>query len=342
MRVSGAIVDVSRSGARWRAELLVGGDRVPISGLAGSGIPSTALEEGRVATVVGIVRRPYPSAADRRFAIVPRSSADVALGPRASGSDATAGGGSSGVGGGATSRTTTPGSGPSTRAPDAATTDAGPLDVDLADLAANVGRRVRAGGLVVDLIEDGITLDDGTAVASVRLSGEAADHLPFLEPGDVVNVIGVPALTGGAAVLVASAGGDVIRVPALGERVELDLPSPTRASQASPAGEVTRVRPMPGLAALEALPGAGAGIGSLLLVAGASVAIHLLRQGRARRLAEARALARLARLVGVSGRPEAGPGAPNGSATARRAVPRAGPGATTGTAPSPASVHDPG
>ncbi len=44
------------------------------------GSRSSALKEGRTATIVGIVRRPYPSASDRRFAIVPRSARDLTIG----------------------------------------------------------------------------------------------------------------------------------------------------------------------------------------------------------------------------------------------------------------------
>ena len=46
--------------------------RIAIAGLAGSGIPSTALIEGRQATVTGIVKRAYPTATDQRFSVVPR------------------------------------------------------------------------------------------------------------------------------------------------------------------------------------------------------------------------------------------------------------------------------
>ena len=72
VRVAGTIVDVHSSGDRWTAELQIHGGRVPIAGLAGSGIASTDLAVGRAATVTGIVKRPYPTATDRRFAIVPR------------------------------------------------------------------------------------------------------------------------------------------------------------------------------------------------------------------------------------------------------------------------------
>ena len=63
----------TKLGDRWRAELTrrraEGPDRRP----AGSRDRERALVEGRIATVVGIARRPFPTATDRRFAILPRS-----------------------------------------------------------------------------------------------------------------------------------------------------------------------------------------------------------------------------------------------------------------------------
>ena len=80
VRIEGEVVDVHKLGDRWRAEIAVGSSRVLVSGLPDSGLAATALVEGRRATVIGIVRRPYPTATDRRFAIVPRSTGDVRLG----------------------------------------------------------------------------------------------------------------------------------------------------------------------------------------------------------------------------------------------------------------------
>ena len=57
----------------------VGSQRVAINGLPGARIAPTTLVEGRRATIVGIARRPYPGAADRRFSVVPRSAADASV-----------------------------------------------------------------------------------------------------------------------------------------------------------------------------------------------------------------------------------------------------------------------
>jgi len=73
VRVSGTVAEVHRFGSSWRAELSVGGGRIPVYGGARSGIASTALVEGRTAAVTGVVRRPYPTASDRNYVLVPRA-----------------------------------------------------------------------------------------------------------------------------------------------------------------------------------------------------------------------------------------------------------------------------
>ena len=75
--VTGQVLSVHKLGDRWRAEIAVGEDRVVVVGQPGAGIASTTLVEGRSATVVGIARRPAPTASDHRFAVTPRFPADV-------------------------------------------------------------------------------------------------------------------------------------------------------------------------------------------------------------------------------------------------------------------------
>lgn len=306
VRVSGLVVDVARSGARWRAELELRGERLVVSGLAGAGIASTALVEGRSATIVGIVRRPNPSASDRRFAIVPRSPSDIVLGPparpaRARDRTQAPGTAAARTGSTAPSRDTSADDGQPGASPQAAGTPS-PVDIDLAALETQLGKRVRVGGLVVDLLDDGISLDDGTSIATVRLVGDAAVHLPLLEPGDAVNAVGIPAREGDGSVVVVTEGAGLVRVPALGERVELEsdpmvaVPWDEGEVEESPAGPRAA-----GLEELGGLPGPGAGLGSLALVGLASIAIHALRQTRTRRVAEARARARLARIFDAPG-----------------------------------------
>ncbi len=106
--VSGRVESVHKLGDRWRAELVVGTQSVAVVGQAGAGIQSTTLSAGQTATVVGIARRPYPSASDQRFSVVPRFPADVKVSGVAGGGSATGTssgtGSSSTAGGGAGSR----------------------------------------------------------------------------------------------------------------------------------------------------------------------------------------------------------------------------------------------
>ena len=145
---------------------------VPVAGVARSGIDSTALVEGRAATVVGIVKRAYPTASDQRFALVPRSTADIRLGAATGDGPDGSGNPSSGDGPG-----TTPW--PSGAVPTGSYDPAqsgGPSStttVALADLAAHDGQRVLAGGSVTNVDGARLTIDDGSAAAVVRLVGEA-------------------------------------------------------------------------------------------------------------------------------------------------------------------------
>ena len=66
VRVVGTVLEVHRLGDRWRAELRVGSGRVPVVGLAGAAIPSTALGPGptgddRGDRPAGVPRRGRPS-----------------------------------------------------------------------------------------------------------------------------------------------------------------------------------------------------------------------------------------------------------------------------------------
>lgn len=76
VQVSGRFEAVHRLGVRWRADLIIGSTPIPVVGLAGSRIAVGRVHEGRRVTIVGIVRRAYPSAIDQRFAIDPRSLSD--------------------------------------------------------------------------------------------------------------------------------------------------------------------------------------------------------------------------------------------------------------------------
>ena len=275
VRVTGSVGAVHRLGDRWRVELAVGGDRVPVSGLSGAHIPPTALVEGRRATIVGIVRRAYPNATDQRFAIVPRSPADVALAPAPRGIPG---------------KSASPAPGVAAAGRGVTGTQPQPADVDLVDLPANLGRVVRVGGLVVDLTADGPSLDDGTDVAQVVLAGSAVEYLPLLETGDAINAAGAVERRGNETVV-------VVRDPALLERV-VDLAGPISSISApEPQSSASDAARAPSLAAGTTPSGLGpsgtAGLASLALISLASASVTLLRRQRVRRRLLARVVARL-------------------------------------------------
>jgi hypothetical protein len=290
VRATGTVENVKKSGDRWTAELVLSGStRIALAGLAGSGIPSTALAEGRSATVTGIVKRPYPTATDRRFALAPRQARDVALG--AATTRAAAGSpGASAVPG---SSATPPGGG-SSGAPQA------PADADLRDLAAHVGTRVRVGGLVTTLESDGFRLDDGTAIGRVVLADGAAPLLEVLEPGDALNATGTPEQRD-ELVLVIGDAADVELVGDLGASAEAD-PSPSTDELA--ATDPDRAARTASLGRGMGVDPASAGVGTLVLVTTLSIAVTLARRHRAQRVLRQRILARL-EAIGRGGDPAA-------------------------------------
>jgi hypothetical protein len=183
---------------------------------------------------------------------------------------------------------------------------AGAVDADLIDLAAFTGRLVRVGGLVVDLRADGLVLDDGTTVGFVVLRGDALDLLPLLEPDDALNAIGrVEPSADGLAVVVDDPGGIIQAgdpvAPALaggGAVARSSAPSPT----ADPAATTRQASLFDGPDV-----GAGlAGLGTLVALSLASLAVTLLRRAKARRRVAARIADRMASFAGVTAGP-AGP-----------------------------------
>jgi len=307
VRLAGDIVDVRKLGDRWRAELLVGGQRILVTGLAGARIPSTALVEGRNATIVGIVRRPYPSANDRRFAVVPRSRADIVLGASVSGPSVPSAGttgttgaaGSSGgadTSGGGGAGNSDPGSGRDTTG----STTAAPLDIDLAEIGDHVGVVVRVGGLVGSLRSDGFELDDGTAIGRVVLSGSVLNQMQLIETGDALNAIGVvrdgpdPSGASGHVVAVTDPSGIVRVGDPIGEAPSI-APSDAPLDSVGPfvSADPTTHR-VSGLLDAD-LPDIG--IAGILLAALGSLAVTLLRRHRMRRRLAMRVAERLSAIV---------------------------------------------
>ena len=312
VRIAGVVVDVHRLGERWRAELRTGDSRVVIVGLPGAQIPADALVEGRRATIVGIVRRPYPGAADRRFAILPRSVADVSLGAAASAGSAGSAPGSSGGPGTVTGVGTSGGPGMSGATRDdrggglgGEDSTAAPLDVDLDRLARHGGERVRVGGLVAALETDGFVLDDGTSTGRIVLRGEAAAFLGLIEPGDALDATGLVEADGpDGAHLVVDLPAGIVRAGDLGEPGSSpDVPTgdpiggasdPAAGLDSAPSSTSTAAR----AAGLAGFPDpTAAGVGWLILASAASVAMTLLRRRHLQRRLASRVLERLAALA---------------------------------------------
>jgi hypothetical protein len=285
VRVSGTVVDLHRLGVRWRAELDMAGVRIPIVGLDGSGIASTALVEGRRATIVGVVRRAAPSAMDQRLAVVPRDRADVLLGPVEAA-------GSAGTRGSAPRTAGKPGLAGLPVAGHLAVQQGAVQDVDLARLADHIGQVVRVGGLVSGLGPDGIDLDDGTATVHVVLAGEAAALLDLLEPGDVLNATGTPERRGDVVLLVSDPAALVlVGDPSAVGDPQVGATAGPRASSVPVADGHAVVR-----ASIErgmGLDPASAGIGTLVLLSAMSLVATVARRHRARRLLVARVVARI-------------------------------------------------
>ncbi len=227
VRVRGTVADVHRSGDRWTAELVSDGLRIPLVGLPGGGIAASTVAEGRQATVTGIVKRPYPTATDQRFAVVPRSARDLALGASstvASSPAVTAGGSSTG--------TAVPGDRRHAlrrRFPPSG------ADVTLADLATRVGVVVRVGGLVTAVEPDAFRLDDGTATARIVLEGPAVEFAVLLQPGDAVNAIGTPEVRGEIVLVVSDPAGVVLLGDLGGD--DGDSPAGQRLAMAEAGGD---------------------------------------------------------------------------------------------------------
>ena len=294
--VRGRVDVVRKLGDRGgEPEIAVGTGRVVIVGQAGAGTPVEVMVKGRTATVTGIVRRPYPTATDRRFTILPRRRSDVTVD---GGPTSTAGN----PGPGSTSPGSNAGSVVSAGGPGAPATGAGALpeapDADLRDLAERPdGELIRIGGLVVDLRPDGFTLDDGTAIGSVVFRGDALDLLGLVEPGDAINVVGrVEHGDGDAVVTVDDPAGIVLAAGGLAD-ASAGSDATTSSAPSDPGADPADDAPVR-IAAAWTIPtpelAGAAGLATLASVTLVSVAVTLLRRRHLQRALAARVSARLA------------------------------------------------
>jgi hypothetical protein len=282
VRLQGAIDSVHKLGDRWRAEVRVGGKLVVIVGQAGAGVPVETMAEGRTATITGIVRRPYPTASDQRFTILPRSPADIRVTGAASGDAPAASGGAAAGPGGASAST-----GASSRPLPAG------RDIDLADLASAAGEQVRVGGIVTELLPNGVRIDDRTASGLVVLAGDALELLPLIELDDAINASGIVETVAGELVIKVS---DPAGLALAADPTAVDVTSPS-----APNDVVRGAGAIPTEAGFTdppgGLPGA-AGLGTLLAVSLVSLGVTGLRRWQARRRLGLRVAARLAAIAG--------------------------------------------
>lgn len=282
VRLSGTVIKVERLGDRWRAELqLANGAKVPIHGQAGAGIPSTAIISGRRITVTGIVKRPYPTASDRRYAVLPRGGADVAIGPASGAGAAVPVGDAAGAPGGATG--------------DASSRNGADItpDTDLAVLGEHVGERVRVGGLVARTAGDGFDLDDGTAIAHVVLRDDMVALIGSLREGEAVAATGTVELVNGAPAVVVDDAGTLVRVGTLGQALPIGgtQRGPAPGADGDPVGPATDVT--------DIAFGGGlglAGLFTLALLTALAVTAGTLRRRLERRRIRAVLIERLATL----------------------------------------------
>ena len=300
VRVTVRIENVAKSGDTWRAEASLGaGGSLPIAGLAASGIPSSALVEGRSATITGIVKRAYPTASDQRFAIAPRSGADIKLGaePKPSGSpdDAQDPAGSSNTPPpwstdpsgepwlGGSGDPSANGSNDPRQPPLGAGAGAEPVDTTVDGLPALVGSRVRVAGRVQSPSSDGFSLVDATGEIGVRmLTPGSLDPLRLL-PDEIVNVAGWDSQRDvGDLEIVVVAPQDVVRGPRLraGSAVAALRPTEAAPSLLPESQQPSATATGPSALAMVAL---AALVGAMVVAAGLAVVAY--RAWRRRRRA---------------------------------------------------------
>lgn len=290
VRITGTVTSVHRTGDRWVAEIATASGAVPVVGLAGSKITPTAITGGRAATIVGIVKRPLPTASDRRYAVVPRAEDDIVLAAPSGSPDTSAG-----TGGQGSANASAP-------VGDNSAAVAGPT-TDLRDIARQVGQRVHVGGVVTAGLPDGFRLDDGTATARVVLDGEAADLAAVIGPGDALDAVGLVEDRGGAVIVVRDPR-DLVLVGDLGAESGASADAPAMLALAAGSGG-----PALGIAAAPARSAPGAAVGGLLatIAAGAVALLFAARRVRDRRRTGTRIQGRLAVLAAAS----AGGGTPS-------------------------------
>ena len=174
--VTGGVTAVTKDGDSWHAELAVNGGSIPIDGISRSAIPSTALVDGRTATVVGIVKRAFPTASNQRLAVVPRSASDtLSLGGSAPKGNGVAAGQSSGANGDGTGAGTTGGDDVHPGNPQAAANAVlQPLVIAISDIANHENETVIVGGRIDAIDGNRLLVNDDTSLVAVRVPSTSA------------------------------------------------------------------------------------------------------------------------------------------------------------------------
>jgi hypothetical protein len=175
VRVFGRIERAVHAGSRSRLDLVVEGRAVAVLGEPIVGLQVDSSYVGRLAMVIGIVRR---STSDNSvFQLLPRSSLDVRFGPATK----------------TVVASDRPGSGSVWTTAEAQVVEAlGKCSGEVASLESCVGLTATVAGLVTDTTGGVVVLDDGTG--RVRLGGpDAAEAMSLLEPGDAIEATGTVA-----------------------------------------------------------------------------------------------------------------------------------------------------
>jgi len=255
----GTVTTMRRSATTWRAEIrLADGSRLPVGAGIAAAVPASRVAVGSRVAMTGIARPPASGSSDEQLYEMLRGPADLVVLRRPAA-------GATGV--------VAPAAGASTMPPGE------PLDVDLADLPGLVGRIVRVGGVVVAEDARQLTLDDGTAQATVRLPADAAASTP-LPPGTAVTFVGRVGSTAGGGVFLElgtmadlALAGDPDAAPAADSTTTAGPTVPS----ASPQGAA--------VAGLEADAGLSLGLGVAVVLA---VAALLILAGAGRRSSRGR------------------------------------------------------
>ena len=167
---------------------------------------------------------------------------------------------------------------------------------------------------MTDLGADRFTLDDGTAVGTVVLTGEALELLALIEPDDVVNVTGTVVRTDDGWIVTTSDPG------ALGRAGDPVAPTSAGDAATDPAETPPTTGGTVDLAGFD-LPGTGpaglAGIGTLVLLTVVSLVVTLAIRRQRARLAVANRVSRRLAAVGQPATLAAGSGPSAGSSVAQ-------------------------